>query len=317
MKIPLTQGKVALISDADFALVSRFSWCAVKRRGVWYAQSRVNGRLVYLHRLLTGFPSERVDHENGDGLDCRRDNLRIATASQNGANSRKHSAASSRYKGVCWDTSSKNWKASYTSQRKTKHLGRYPLEVSAALAYDRAAQAEWGDFANLNFPVLPVGPSNILIVGHGRGGKDTAADFLHGHGELRCAGSSSWFALPFISAALNRPPQKCWEERHNNRVFWFEFCNALRANDPLFLMRRALQSGNVVTGLRDRVEMDAAKSSGMFQSIVWVDRPGTPVDPTVKFTQEDCTDVIHNDGTLEEFREKVLGWAQVKGYIKK
>lgn len=156
---------------------------------------------------------------------------------------------------------------------------------------------------------------NILIVGHGRSGKDTAAEFLHGRGSLRYAGSFSWFALPFMAEHLGLPPQLAWERRHQNRKEWFDYCNWLRRDDPLFLARLALKSGNVVTGLRDRVEMDAARASGLFSSILWIHRPGNPVDPTVKFTAADSTDYLVNDGTLPAFEARVLRWAHEKGYL--
>lgn len=157
--------------------------------------------------------------------------------------------------------------------------------------------------------------AKILFVGHGRCGKDTAARTLHGKGPNRFGGSTSWHALPFMAEYLNVPPQIAWDERHENRVLWWEKCNELREADPLFLIRRALKHGNICTGIRDRVEIDAAKSSGLFSSILWIDRPGLPEDPTVKFTKEDCTDVLTNDSDVLTFRQSVLKWATQKGYI--
>lgn len=315
--IPISHGKAVIVDRADEELVRRFSWCAARRGRMTYAQSRLGGgKAIYLHRFLLGFPARRVDHRNRNGLDCRRSNLREATPTQNGANLDKTGTpTSSTYKGVCWDKTTESWKSSVSVGGRLKHLGRFDWEVAAALAYDKAALAEWGEFARPNFPTPEAAPGNLLIVGHGRGGKDTVAQFLHGRGNLRCAGSFSWFALPFIAAALKEPEQKCWEERHAKRQFWFEFCNALRANDPLFLARRALQKGNVVTGLRDRVEMDAAKASGLFSAILWVERPGIPVDPTVKFTREDATDMLINDGSLEELEKNSVEWAKAKGLL--
>ena len=155
----------------------------------------------------------------------------------------------------------------------------------------------------------------ILIVGYGRHGKDEAAATLHKRGNLRYAGSMSWQALPFIARELDEPEQLCWEKRHDNRQFWYEYCNKLRAQDPLFLVRRALKVGNVVAGVRDKVELAAMKAEKTFDSILWVDRPGFPTDPTVTFSRDDATDFILNDRTLEHFRETVLSWAALKGYI--
>ena len=50
----------------------------VKRNGKW--------KYVYLHRLImNALPSFVVDHINGNGLDNRRENLRITTQRENAA----------------------------------------------------------------------------------------------------------------------------------------------------------------------------------------------------------------------------------------
>lgn len=138
---------------------------------------------------------------------------------------------------------------------------------------------------------------------------------LHGRGRLKFCGSTSWHALPHMAALLNVPQQIAWDERHNHRVFWFEQCNILRQGDPLFLVKRTLQHGNIVTGCRDLEEILGAKESKLFSSIVWVQRPGIPKDPTVMFGPEDCDEVLHNDSDLTDFRESVLDWARRRGYL--
>ncbi len=157
---------------------------------------------------------------------------------------------------------------------------------------------------------------NLLIVGWGRHGKDTAAMALHGWGDLVYAGSTSWQALPFMAKVLGVPEQIAWDERHNNRVRWWQECNKLRLQDPLFLVKRALQNANIVAGLRDDVEMKAAKASGLFKAILWVERPGVPEDPTVTFKKEDCTDFLLNDVGLNTFKARVRNWARTKGFLK-
>ncbi len=165
-------------------------------------------------------------------------------------------------------------------------------------------------------PELNLAPHpRILFVGWGRCGKDTCGSILHNVGPFVYTGSTSWQALPFMSKILRVPPQVAWDERHQHRQFWKDQCDILRKDDELFLIRLALQHGNVCTGLRADVEMDAAKASGLFDAIVWVERPGTPEDPTVQFTKDDCTDVLHNDGTLEDLKSLVIQWARSKGWL--
>jgi hypothetical protein len=122
-----------------------------------------------IHRVImsriVGRPllkSEHVDHINGNGLDNRRSNLRIATPSQNAANMRKQSKRknSSVYKGVCHDKRKNQWMAYVGSCSggitKREYLGRWSKtpenEILAAKAYDKRAKELWGEFAHLNFP---------------------------------------------------------------------------------------------------------------------------------------------------------------------
>lgn len=103
--------------------------------------SRMVGRALERH--------EQVDHINGDSLDNRRSNLRIATTSQNIANSKPQSGRSSRFKGVCWDKSREKWIAGITINYRRQNLGRYDTEEAAYAAYCEAARAQFGDFARL------------------------------------------------------------------------------------------------------------------------------------------------------------------------
>jgi len=150
-EIPLTQGKTALVDDEDYLLVSPFKWSAAQRR-TWYAVRIDHKKMIYLHRFLLGIPSEfQCDHINGDGLDNRRCNLRIATNAQNQWNRHKRQIHSSSFRGVTWDKNRNRWIVYITANKKTHYLGRYINETDAAKAYDEAAKRLFGEYANLNF----------------------------------------------------------------------------------------------------------------------------------------------------------------------
>jgi hypothetical protein len=155
----------------------------------------------------------------------------------------------------------------------------------------------------------------IAIVGPGRSGKDEVAQALDGKGPFKWCGSLSWYALPFISRALGVTEQACWDNRHKHRGLWYEFCNWLRREDPCFLIRRALKKGNVVSGIRDVVEIDRAIEDQLFDAILWVERPETPVDPTLTYGKEKATDVLHNTGSLDDLRAAARAWAARKGFL--
>jgi hypothetical protein len=61
-----------------------------------------------MHRLILGIPNSEVDHVNGNPLDNRRVNLRLATRAQNSANTRSRKNTTSKYKGVYWIDLRKN-----------------------------------------------------------------------------------------------------------------------------------------------------------------------------------------------------------------
>lgn len=147
--VPLTQGQVALVDDEDFELVSKHKWYAAKRGYRFYAQRRVNRRIVQMHRLLTKAPTGlEVDHINGNTLDNRRSNLRLATRSQNEWNRNKQSNNTSGFKGVIF--SEGKYKARIRVFKKLYFLGSFEEKEKAALAYNNAAKKYHGEFANLN-----------------------------------------------------------------------------------------------------------------------------------------------------------------------
>lgn len=156
-KIPLTQGKFAIVDSQDYERVNQFKWCFNRRpAGDGYAQrSKYGGgrqKPVLLHRFIMGAKSsEFVDHVNGDKLDCRRSNLRISSVAGNNQN-RRPTKHSSKYKGVYWKKTKKRWIASIYMNGKQFWLGTFHNEKTAASAYDEAARELFGEFAYLNFP---------------------------------------------------------------------------------------------------------------------------------------------------------------------
>lgn len=159
-EIPLTKGKVALVDDDDYEALNAHNWCAHQVQAGCYAvrSGSIKGgqerRMLLMHREIMGAPEGlEVDHINGDTLDNRRENLRLATKAQNAANRRKTKApTSSQYLGVSWHPHTRKWTARIAVGTRKHYLGVYSDEREAALAYDRAARHYRGEFAVLNFP---------------------------------------------------------------------------------------------------------------------------------------------------------------------
>lgn len=152
--ILLTQGKVAVVDDADYLKLSKFSWCSVRDHNTWYAcraetVSPNKQKRILMHREIIG-GTLKIDHRDGDGLNNRRHNLRPASTSQNGQNRRKFASASSRFKGVSLHARDGRWQARIKAGAKRIQLGYFDEELDAARAYNDAAKKHFGEFANLN-----------------------------------------------------------------------------------------------------------------------------------------------------------------------
>lgn len=158
-ELRLTQGKVALVDDADFEiLVSNGKWQAIEKKpGQFYASKSIfvtkhRKHHIAMHRFLLGVTDKsiQVDHINGDGLDNRRENLRLCTQTQNNANNRIGIRNKSGFKGVSWFKPVSKWRATIVFNKKQTSLGYFTDPKEAAKAYNAAAEVAFGEFARIN-----------------------------------------------------------------------------------------------------------------------------------------------------------------------
>jgi hypothetical protein len=110
-------------------------------------------KTIRIHRVILGVtdPKVIIDHINGNKLDNRVQNLRIATTSQNGMNRKKTKLkTSSIYKGVSKCSDRNKWASMIKANGKRINLGRFNTESEAAEAYNKAALTYFGEFAKIN-----------------------------------------------------------------------------------------------------------------------------------------------------------------------
>lgn len=162
-EIKLTQNKTALVSDQDFDYLTKFRWYTVRRSKTYYARTNIQclgGKrtAIYMHQLIldciSGYNDEsnlEPDHEDRNGLNNQRYNLRMVTHRMNMHN--KQAYGESKYRGVSWHKPSNKWRSGVKTKGKNKHLGYFDNEISAAKAYDKAAKEIYGSKALLNIAI--------------------------------------------------------------------------------------------------------------------------------------------------------------------
>mgnify|MGYP000844096894 CR=1 FL=1 len=158
--VELEREKIVKVDACEIDRITKFSWIARNSKGKFYAcaldrPKRKGGRYVILmHRLLLGLDiasrdSRFIDHINGDSLDNRRSNLRVATEQQNHWNYPKTHLGHPLFKGV--RRHGNRWKAYICLDNKYRHIGSFVTDIEAAKAYDKAAIELFGEFAKPNF----------------------------------------------------------------------------------------------------------------------------------------------------------------------
>jgi len=156
-----------LVDDRDYAYLNQFKWGLMKLyhcdNPITYARryETIDGKYtaILMHRVILGLKGrwEHGDHINGNTMDNTRDNLRIATHTENMRNRRQLvKKGTSRYKGVSFHSSKYNtiryWVAHIKVDEGDKRA-KFDNEISAARQYNLWAIQYRGQFANIN--ILP------------------------------------------------------------------------------------------------------------------------------------------------------------------
>ena len=163
-----------LVDEEDWDLVNQYKWHIWGRdsRNPLYALTKIpapetkSGKKdLPMHRLIMNAPKGmQVDHINHNGLDNRKQNLRICTPGQNQQNQGKTRSNTSGFKGVSYFKITGKWRAAIRINKKETHIGYYDTPEEAAMAYDANANHYHGEYACLNFPQKKPNSKYIVIM---------------------------------------------------------------------------------------------------------------------------------------------------------
>ena len=135
--------------DDDDGWLLQWNWFARKGHHTFYG-CRGREPQVHMHREILQAPEGvDVDHRDGNGLNNRKSNLRLATRSQNQWNKTAYKTNTSGYKGVTWDIQKGKWRVKIAVNRRQIFLGLFDDLTEAGAAYAEAALKYHGDFANV------------------------------------------------------------------------------------------------------------------------------------------------------------------------
>lgn len=156
--IPLTNGSVTMVDDADYRRLAQHRWHLGTSGYVIRIASRGSGSKqypIFMHREVLGIGlGFKSDHRDRNTLNNQRCNLRVASTRQNSGNRKLNANNRLGFKGVGQTTRKTDpYQAIIFDHGVRKHLGYYSFPEDAGHAYDAAARQVFGDFACVNFPL--------------------------------------------------------------------------------------------------------------------------------------------------------------------
>ena len=153
----------------------------------------------------------------------------------------------------------------------------------------------------------------LLVIGHGRHGKDTVCEMLRDNYGYSFESSSQFCSKLFIYDQLKDKygydnEEQCYADRHNHRAEWYDAICAYNIPDAARLGREIFKQHDIYCGLRNKREFFAMQNTGVFDYAIWVDRsmhllPESKDSMSLEQWMANYT--IDNNGSLEELEFNV------------
>jgi hypothetical protein len=153
----------------------------------------------------------------------------------------------------------------------------------------------------------------LLIIGHGRHGKDTVAEYLSAMFGLTFKSSSMHCAENVVYPALKdkynyKSAEDCFNDRSNHRAEWYNLISDYCKDDLALIGREIFEASDIYCGLRNKREFHAIKNNGLVDYTIWVDRSDwLETEPKSSMSLEPwmADYVIDNNGTLEQLHRNI------------
>lgn len=153
----------------------------------------------------------------------------------------------------------------------------------------------------------------LLIIGHGRHGKDTVAEMIKNTFGLTYESSSAAALRLFVYDALKdkysyQTPEECYADRANHRAEWYDLICDYNKHDRGRLAKGILATHDMYVGMRDNDELQESLRQGIFDKVVTVFDPRKPLEPEDSLNIDifkNADIILVNNGTLDELAECV------------
>lgn len=150
----------------------------------------------------------------------------------------------------------------------------------------------------------------LLIIGHGRHGKDTVAEMIRDTMGLAFTSSSMFVAEEMIWKAWGQfhygTFQEMYDDRSNYRKTWADLISAYNTPDKTKTAATMLGRGyDLYVGMRKKDELNACLETKIFDHIIWVDacdRLPKEGKDSMELTSLDADMFIDNNGSLNQLK---------------
>ena len=150
----------------------------------------------------------------------------------------------------------------------------------------------------------------LLVIGHGRHGKDTVCELLRDKYNYSFESSSQFCSKLFIFDMLKdrygyANEEECYADRHAHRAEWYNAICDYNLPDAARLGREIFAAHNIYCGLRNKKEFHAMKNTKVFDYAIWVDRSDhLPIESKDSMSLEQwmADYTIDNNGSLDDLK---------------